>query len=328
MASDLLLALTKIGKPAVDAAVKLLNDQDKELAEYHKKRIQKATGADKPPEGNLHVASAAAILGAIGRAEGVPPLMSALSSAKEDSDKVPLLSALAMMPHTPEVKAAFKEGFENLPASASVNGQNASQALSESVTLFFDPGMTDMLVSRAKELKDDKLAMSLLALAAIKTMDESQVSSVKGLVDSIPAEKEEGPMKTHLEKIPKMLELATKMLNTCKKDAACYLKEAEKTENQGDQTQIAGLKALYRVGQLKGPDGATAILEAMPGLEEPALRYVAAQVIDHHHPKGSTEIADKLQAIVDKNAESMDRDRSAGDKPLRDTMYRLRARAQ
>jgi hypothetical protein len=66
----------------------------------------------------------------------------------------------------------------------------------------------------------------------------------------------------------------------------------------------------------------------MPALEEPALRYVASQVIDHHHPKGSKEIADKLEAIVDKNAESMDRDRSSGDKPLRDTMYRLRARAQ
>jgi hypothetical protein len=254
--------------------------------------------------------------------------MDALSKAKEDGDKVPLLSALAMMPHTAEVKSAFKEGFEGLPASASANGQNASQALSESATLFFDSSMTPMLVNRGRALKDDKLAMSLLALAAMKTMDDSQVSSVKALIEAIPAEKEEGPMKTHLEKIPSMLELATKTLGTCKKDAACYLKEAEKTENQGDKTQIAGLKALYMVGQLKGPDGAQSILDAMPGLEEPALRYVAAQVIDHHHPKGSTELADKLQAIVDKNAESMDKDRSSGDKPLKDTMYRLRARAQ
>src|SRR5690606_5493499 len=45
VANEALLALTKIGKPAVDAAVKLLNDQDKELAEYHKKRVQRATGA-------------------------------------------------------------------------------------------------------------------------------------------------------------------------------------------------------------------------------------------------------------------------------------------
>lgn len=327
-ANEALLALTKIGKPSVDAAVKLLNDQDAELAEYHRKRIQKATGADKPPEGPLHVASAAAILGAIGRPEGIAALTAALSKAKEDADKVPLLNALAMMPHTPEVKEAFKSGFEALPATASAGGQNASQALSEAATLFFDPAFTDMLVSRAGELKEDKLAMSLLALAAIKTMDESRAKSVKDLIGSIPAEKEDGPMKTHLEKIPKMYELANKMLATCKKDAACYLKEAEKTDNQGDQTQIAGLKALYMVGQLKGPESAESIIEAMPALEEPALRYVASQVIDHHHPKGSTDVADKLQAIVTKNAESMDQDRSAGDKPLRDTIYRLRARAQ
>lgn len=327
-ANEALLALTKIGKPSVDAAVKLLNDQDKELADYNKKRIQKATGADKPPEGPLHVASAAAILGAIGRPEGIAPLLKTLANTKEDADKVPLLSALAMLPHTPEVKSAFKEGFEALPASASADGQNASQALSEPATLFFDAGFTDMLVSRGRDLKDDKLAMSLLALAAMKIMDESQVKSVKALVDAIPPEKEDGPMKTHLEKIPKMLDLATKMLGTCKKDGACYLKQAEKSENQGDQTQMAGLKALYMVGELEGPKSAESIIEAMPSLEEPALRYVASQVIDHNYPKGSKEIADKLQAIVDKNAESMDKDRSAGDKPLRDTMYRLRARAQ
>jgi hypothetical protein len=327
-ANEALLALTKIGKPAVDATVKLLNDQDKELADYHKKRMQRATGADKPPEGSPHVARAAAILGAIGRTEGIAPLLTALAAAKEDADKVPLLNALVLLPHTPEVKAAFKDGFSALSATASYEGQNASMALSEGATLFFDPAMTDMLVSRGKELKEDKLAMSLLALAAVKTMDESQVGSVKELIDSIPAEKEEGPMKMHLEKIPGMFELAKKMMGTCKKDATCYLKEAEKTENQGEKTQMAGMKALYMVGQLKGPESGEMMIEAFGALDEGSLRYVASQVIDHHHPKGSKELADKLQAIVDKNAESMDQDRASGDKPLRDTMYRLRARAQ
>lgn len=327
-ANEALLALTKIGKPAVDASVKLLQDKDKELAEYHQKRIQKATGADKPPGGTPHVSRAAAILGALGRPEAIKPVLEALSSAKEDADKVDLLNALAMLPHTNEVKSAFKEGFQSLSPSTSIGGQNASAALAEGATLFFDPSMTDMLVDRAQKLKDDKVAMSLLALAAIKTMDPSSYSSVASLVKSIPAEKEEGPLKQHLEKIPKGLELAKKMMDTCKKDVACYLSEAQKTENQGDKTQLAGVKALYMVGQLGGPATATAIVEAMPSLEEASLRYVASQVIDHHHPGGAKEVADKLDEIVQKNEKSPDKSKASGDKPLRDAIYRLRARAQ
>src|SRR5690606_17137128 len=60
-ANECLLALTKIGKPAIDAAVKLLKDQDKELAEFQKRQIQKITHADKPPEGSPHLEAAATI---------------------------------------------------------------------------------------------------------------------------------------------------------------------------------------------------------------------------------------------------------------------------
>ncbi len=324
-ANECLLALTKIGKPSVDAAVKLLKDEDKELAEYMQRRIQKVTGADKPPGGKPHVTQAAIILGAIGRSEAIAPMIAAYDGAKEDSDKVQFLSALSMLPHTPEVKSKFMGELKGMSPDVRVGGASALQALSEPATTFFDAGAADILVDRAGAFKDDDVGKSLLALAAIKVMDTSNAASVGRLVKSLP--KGEGALEKHMEKVKTGYDQAKKLLDACKKDVKCYLDEASKNENQSDKTQLIGMKALYMVGIYGGPGSADAIIEALPNINEGSLRYVAGQVIDHHYPKGSEDIAKKLEAIVDKNKKSMDRGKAANDKPLRDAMYRLRARA-
>lgn len=326
-ANEALLALTKIGKPAVDAAVKLLKNEDPALAEFHKKQIQKVSGADKPPEGNPHVARAAIILGTIGRKEAIEPLIAVISADKDNGEKAQLLGALAMLPHTPEVKTAFLEGFKSLPKDAAIGGGSAIQALAEPATSFFDSSFVPALLEKAAELKDDPVAQSLLGLAATKIMDETQVVEVEKLIKALPTDKE-GPLKTHLAKVVGGFEHAKKVMETCKKDAACYLTEAKKIENHGDKSQMAAVKALYMVGMLKGPEAGKDMLALLGDLEKGELRYVAAQVMDHHSPTGSKELADGLQAIVDKNKDSVDTDKAAADKPLRDGMYRLRARAQ
>jgi len=50
-------------------------------------------------------------------------------------------------------------------------------------------------------------------------------------------------------------------------------------------------------------------------------------VIDHLSPKGSKEAAAKLNAVIEKNAKSPDREKSSGDAPLKQVVYRLDARA-
>lgn len=324
-ANEALLALTKIGKPSAEAAVKLLQDKDPELAKYHQRRIQKVSKADKPPGGTPHVQQAAIILGALGRPEAIKPMIAAIQGEKDDGVKTQLLSALAMLPHTPEVKAAFIDGFKNMDAEAKAGGASALQALSEPATLFFDSSMVDLLLARAGDLKDDDVGKSLLALAAIKLMDSSNVRAVGNLVKSLP--KGEGALAAHMTKVKEGYEKNAKLLETCKKDVSCYIAEASKTENQSDKTQIVGVKALYMVGIYGNAGSADALIDALKSLNEGALRYVASQVIDHHHPSGSEDIAKKLDAIIEKNKNSMDRDKASNDKPLRDAVYRLRARA-
>jgi hypothetical protein len=323
-ANECLLALTKIGKPSINAAVKLLKDEDKELAEFQQKQIQKVTFADKPPGGKPHLEAAATIVGALGRSEGIKPMLEVIESQKEDEDKLMYYARLAMLPHTSEVKEAFTSFFEDVSADT----RGALQTMATASTSFFDPKLATLIVKRAGDVKDDPITKLSMALAAVKLMDSSNVKSVMRLVDQVKKEaSKDEALKKHVEKFANGAELAVKIMEACKKDISCYIKEAQKSENQADKNQIAAVKALYMVGILGGPNNANDLIEAMPGLLKGELRQIAADVIDHHHPKGSEEIAKKLEAIVEKDKNSMDKDKALAVKPLRDAMYRLRARA-
>src|SRR5690606_25982104 len=80
VATTALLALVKIGKPSVDRASKLLQNDDDKLATYYKAKIQKATDAKEPPKEPVQIAIAAAILGTSGRGEAVDAMVKVLQS--------------------------------------------------------------------------------------------------------------------------------------------------------------------------------------------------------------------------------------------------------
>ena len=105
------LALVKIGKPAVDAAVKLLKGESKDLVDFHVTRLMKAAELKEPPKDEPATQLAAVILGAIGRPEGLPPMLALLKSTDKPALKAVLLREIAKIPATAESKAAFKEAF-------------------------------------------------------------------------------------------------------------------------------------------------------------------------------------------------------------------------
>ena len=59
---------------------------------------------------------------------------------------------------------------------------------------------------------------------------------------------------------------------------------------------------------------------SLDSFEKAAVRYVAAQAIDHLSPKGSKEAAGKIRKVVDKNAEGGDTN-FAGTFPLWDILF-------
>ena len=109
-----LLALVKIGKPAMDAAVKLLKDEDDKLKAFALRRIKEVTGAKEAPKNEPYVQTAALILGTIGRSAAIDPMVAALKSTKNEVNKAIIARELTKIPATPESKQAFKDAYESI----------------------------------------------------------------------------------------------------------------------------------------------------------------------------------------------------------------------
>ena len=77
------------------------------------------------------------------------------------------------------------------------------------------------------------------------------------------------------------------------------------------------------LGDEKARDG---LVDRLDTIENAAIRFVVSTCIDRLTPKGSVEVADKIQKIIDRNAESPDRAKAAADAPLQSVNYRIRAR--
>jgi hypothetical protein len=68
------------------------------------------------------------------------------------------------------------------------------------------------------------------------------------------------------------------------------------------------------------------IISRLDSIDNPAVRFTAAQAIDHLSPKGGKNASAKLLSIINKNEKSADRDKAAADAPLKQVMYRIDAR--
>lgn len=316
-----LLALVKIGKPVLEPTIKLLSNQDEALAAFAEKRFKLVTGATQIPKDKPQVEMAAIILGMLGRSEGLEPLTKALAAADNDGTKALMAREVSkLVPATDASKEAFKAAFEKINGDTLTQQTNSLMMLTEAAGTFFDPGMIDWLLDRADKVSASpdvkKGIQGVITLTAIKLMKPSQVDVVKAAVNQYG---------TQIEK--DAFQSASELLKTCGEKAECYLGEIEKSANQTNKNQFAGIKAGYMLGIYGNEQTRDELIKRLGGIENAAVRYIAAQVIDRLSPKGSPEAANELDKIIQKNAKSADQDKMAGDEPLKQVMYRLRSRA-
>ena len=315
-----MVALIQLGKPATERAIKLLKGQDEKLESYCLRRI-KDTGGD--PKGKPCVQSAAVILGSIGRADAVGPMIEVLKSDVDESTKALIARELPKLPSSPESIAAFKSVYESLGLGAQIPpGQPALESLTEAAGQFFDPSLIDWLIKRADTIKagaDEKDAkqglQQAITVTAIKLAKPDQLATVKRAVASYG---------TSLEK--DLLAQAEGLLKACEDRAACYVEAITKRESQDRKTQFTGIKAGYMAAIYGSEQTRDEIVSKLESIDNAAVRYVSSMAIDRLSPKGSKSAVDKMGAIIDKNAKSPDRDKAAGDAPLKQVMYRLSAR--
>lgn len=313
------LALVKLGKPSVDAASKLIAGKDDKLVGFAMRRIKEITGKDA--QGTPYVATAALILGTSGRADATAPLVAALNAEKDASTKAVLARELTKVPATEESKTAFKNAYESMSLETEIPpGGGALEALTEAVGQFYDPGMVDWLLDRAAKAKgsgdDLKAYQAAVTVTAMKLAKADQLAAVGAAVERYGS--------ADIEK--KAFKLVEAQVKACGDRASCYVATIQKPESQEQTTQFAGMKAGYMIGILGTDADRDELVGKIDGINNAAVRFVAAQAIDHLTPKGSKAVADKLNAIITKNAKSADREKAAYDAPLKQVMYRIDAR--
>ena len=311
-------ALIKIGKPAADAAAKLLKSDYEKLQTFQLRRIREVSGSDE--KGKPWVQTAAIILGTIGRQDSIPVMVEAMKSEKDDPTKAIIARELTKIPATPESIEAFKETFTSLPLSAELpSGGGAVDALIEAAGGFCDPSLASWMIDAASKLKGDaddrKAAQAGATVTALKLVKAEGLPEVKAAVDKYGTDLEKG--------LYKQVEIA---IGTCKDDALCYVGLMQKPENQKIENQFIGIKAGYMVAILGNEAARDKLVDSLGTIPNAGLRFVASQAIDKLSPKGSKSAADKLHTIITNNAKSPDRDKAAGDTALKTVMFRLYAR--
>ena len=316
-----LLALVKIGKPAIAPAVKLLDGKDEDLIAFQNRRIKEATGASKPPDDQPYQRVAALILGTIGRGEALNPMIEALKTAKNDVNKAVIAREIAKIPATAESKQAFEEAFESISLDTNIPpGANALQVLAESAAQFYDPAMIPWLMVRADKtpgVGDDKTALqSAILVTTLKLAKPNQLGIVKAAVAKYG---------TKLEK--DFLALAQAQLKACGDRVQCYLGEVEKSENQEQSKQFAAIKACYMIGIYGNDKSRMDLIDRLGSVDNAAIRYTIAQTLDQLSPKGGPAVVQKLNAIIEADEKTADRGKIAGDAPLKQVMYRIETRS-
>ncbi len=318
IATTALLALVKIGKPAVARAIKMLDESDP-LVDFHKKKVKEATDAKELPKGNPALPIAAAVIGMAGRAEGIDPLIAAMNKAGiEEADKAVIAQELTKIPATEKSKQAFKTAFESISLETTLpNRTPALIALAEAAGDFYDPSMVDWLLSRAEATsgggEEKKALQQTLATTALKVAKVGQLAAIKA------AAKRYG--------VDDLLKYGAPLLEKCGDKVDCYLTEVEKTENQSKDHQMAGIKAAYMVGILGNEQSRDALIERLPSLENAAVHFVATKSIDKLTPTGDEAVVTQLEELIEKNEKSADADKLSANAPLKQIAYRISARA-
>jgi HEAT repeat protein len=312
------LALVKIGKPAADAAAKLLKSDYEKLQTFQLRRIREVTGSDE--KGKPWVQTAAIIIGTIGRQDSIPAMVEAMKNEKDDATKAIIARELTKIPATPESIEAFKETFTSLPLSAELpSGGGAIDSLSEAAGRFCDPSLAPWLVETAGKLKGDaddrKSAQAAMTVTALKLAKAEDLPTVKSAVEKYGTDLE--------KKLAKQVEAA---VGACKDDVSCYIAQMQKPENQKVENQFIGIKSGYMVAILGNEAARDKLIDSLGSISNAGLRFVASQAIDKLSPKGSKAAADKLNTIITNNAKSPDRDKAQGDSSLKEVMFRLYAR--
>ena len=329
---DAVLALVKIGKPAIGPAIALLKGTDKELVDYSKTEVVKYAAGDKQAEkgaGSASVATAALVLATIGREETAAPLIDAVGASDDGVAKAVIARELTKVPRSRATIKAFQDTYEKLPTNLSIPNSRggAREVLLDVAPNFFDASFVPWIVGTLKSMKGDEADLAPIRERAMEAILKIATKDQVKFIDEVGAMKasEGGSVGKGYEK---EIKLVKEQLVTCSDKFDCYLAKLTDPAAQTDDKQLIGIKAAHMLGIIGGADVPGKIMAVYPKIVNPGIRFAALTVVDVLSPKGNPDIAAKLQKMVDDAVASKDQDKQRFNPTLKQFIYRLNARAQ
>jgi HEAT repeat protein len=326
---DAILALVKIGKPSIAPTVALLKGEDTDLVDFSKGEALKAAGGDKGAEkaaATAHVGAAALILATIGRDETAQPLIDAIGSTKDDVAKAIMARELTKIPKSPKVITAFEETVDKLPIALSIPNSRggAREVLLDKAADFYDAGVLPWVLKSLKSMKGDEADLAPIREAAYAGMLKVVKADQLKILDEI------GAMKSGDHNVAKGFDKeykqAKELLDTCGDKVDCYVDRISKPVT--DKTQFGSIKAAYMIGVLGDAAAAKKIVDLLPKMSHPAVRFASITAVDSLLPKGDAAIATELQKMIDDAVEKKDQAKMRLNAPIKTVLYRMNARAQ
>lgn len=329
--TDSILALVKIGKPAIGPAAALLKGEDKDLVDYSKGEVLRAAAGDKNAEkaaGSAHIGAAALILATIGREEAVAPLLEALSKSDDNVAKAIMARELTKVPKSPQTMKAFQETFEKLPIALSIPNSRggAREVLYDSAANFFDSSFVPWMLDTVKKMKGDESDLAPIREAALAAMLKVVTKEQLKILDDLAGMK--NGTETVGKSFEKEIKLVKEVLNACGDNPDCYAAKLAEIDSNTDGKQLQGIKSAYMIGVIGNPAARAKIMASMPKISHPAVRFASVSVLDALSPKGDAALAGELQKIVDEAVEKKDQTKMKLNQPFKTVIYRLNARAQ
>ena len=330
---DAVLALVKIGKPAIGPTVALLRGdaEAKDLIDYSKGEVLKVAAGNKDIEksaATAHVGAAALVLATIGREETAAPLVEALNKTEDPVAKAIMARELTKVPKTPGTIKAFQDTFEKMSVSQSIPNSRggAREVLLDVAPNFFDASFVPWIAGTLKSMKGSDEDLSPIRERAMEaTLKLATKDQLKFIDDLAGMKSGDATLGKGYEK---EIKLSKGLLAECGDKIDCYLGKLTDPSVQTDDKQSIGIKAAYQIGELGQADARTKIMAVYPKISHPAIRFASLTAVDSLSPKGDAAIAAQLQKIVDDAIATKDQDKMRFNPTLKQFIYRLNARAQ
>ncbi len=330
-----LLALVRIGKPAVNLAVQLLEGGAPDLVLYATAELRRA--AEQDPSSldsdarakRVHMEQAVLILGHLGTDAAKAPL---LAAAKSESQWLRQLAAeqLHRLPQDSMVLDAFKRVYaetevgDKLPDGDDLAGDdNAKMRLLQSAWPFFDPAMVGFVMADAGKLTGPESDMREVQGAvldyALRAADKQLWPQVGRMSADITAMLRGADLKRRNNAYAG----AKALLDRCGEVASCY---ATALEGVGPN-QMPALRSAHRLAILADAEQVPLMVKHALATKNHFVRAVLAAAILSRLPAGEVAIATALESAYNKSKTARDEPRTAALSSLQPVVAVLRARA-